>query len=115
MTGLFETNVTIVDSAVHTGIGDKKCDNGVRRYINKLLIKILNVGMKYWKDFHRRINSAGARSSNGAGVPLTFVSGGRSGRRTWLSDVRCPDVRRRAPALLTLTIAAHAYVKKYLF
>lgn len=62
-------------------------DNEVERYSNKLLI---NKGINS-TDFHWRINSADARSSNGAGVPLTFVSGGRSGRRSSLFLVHRPD------------------------
>lgn len=52
-------------------------DKGVGRFSNKLLIKLFYVGINRCTDFHWRINSADARSSNGAGVPLTFVSGGQ--------------------------------------
>lgn len=52
-------------------------DNGFGQRSNKLLIRPINAGINRCTDFHWRINSAGARSANGAGVPLTFVSGGR--------------------------------------
>lgn len=48
-------------------------------------------------DFHWRINSADERSSNGVGVPLTFVSRGRNGRGTQFV-VRRPPPRDAAAA-----------------
>lgn len=70
-------------------------DNGAGCYSNKLLVKLFDVGINRGTDFHWRINSADARSSNGAGVPLTFVSRGRSGRGTQFV-VRRPPPRDAA-------------------